>query len=251
MTTYDRDPLVAEQQHRVEETRAELGATVEALASRANVRARAQQKAGQIKSRAREKTPDAAARHPLVAIAGVGAAAVAVYAVATRIRTGSLPLSERAQALQRSIGGPSGMLSGASRRRGRMRGRRRAPSGVFGGALSRRAPIRRGNALQRALGITPGRHTRRMGRGGMFASRTPMRRGTVLQRAFGISPSGSIYSRRMRGRGMVMAGPSMRRGGALQRALGTGTPRGRLGQGGPWFDRGSPWFSGGRSRRGL
>ncbi|GLZ16344.1 hypothetical protein Acsp04_65790 [Actinomadura sp. NBRC 104425] len=241
MTTYDRDPQVAEQQHRVEETRAELGATVAALAARADVRARAQQKAGQLKAKAREATPDAAVhaaegarRHPLTTAVGATAAGVAAYAVYRAIRSGNIRPGGRGPIMQRRT---PGIFGG----RGTL-GRGRLTQIT---ALPRRT--HRGTTLQRALGITPGRGTlathttpHRGSTLQRLLGNTPSRgtlrsthhRGTTLQRALGITPRGGLLSGSYRGpiqRGRTLGSrTTTHRGNTLQRALGITPSRGTL-----------------------
>ncbi|GAA2620805.1 DUF3618 domain-containing protein [Actinomadura fulvescens] len=80
----DHDQELRAQRDRTEQARNDLGATVGELASRADVKARAQQKAGELKERAREATPEAATkaadqvRKRPGPVAGTAAAAVAL-----------------------------------------------------------------------------------------------------------------------------------------------------------------------------
>ncbi|MFG1997840.1 DUF3618 domain-containing protein [Spirillospora sp. NPDC048911] len=85
----DRDRELQAQRERTEQARNDLGETVGELASRADVKARAQQKAGELKERAREVTPDAATKavgqvRKRPAPAAGGAAAVAVALIVAR-----------------------------------------------------------------------------------------------------------------------------------------------------------------------
>jgi F0F1-type ATP synthase membrane subunit b/b' len=72
----------------IERTRAELGATVEALSHKADVKARARAKAGQAKAQAREKAELArsqAQQNPTVPLAaGIGVAIVALWLIRKR-----------------------------------------------------------------------------------------------------------------------------------------------------------------------
>ena len=75
----------------IERTRAELGATVEALSHKADVKAQARAKAGQVKVQAREKAELArsqAQQNPAVPLAaGIGVAIVALWMIRRRRRS--------------------------------------------------------------------------------------------------------------------------------------------------------------------
>jgi len=75
----------------IERTRAELGATVEALSHKADVKAQARAKAEQVKVQAREKAELArsqAQQNPAVPLAaGIGVAIVALWMIRRRRRS--------------------------------------------------------------------------------------------------------------------------------------------------------------------
>jgi hypothetical protein len=75
----------------IERTRAELGATVEALSHKADVKAQARAKADQAKTQAREKAELArsqAQQNPAVPLAaGIGVAIVALWLIRRRRRS--------------------------------------------------------------------------------------------------------------------------------------------------------------------
>ncbi|MEU6039909.1 hypothetical protein ABZ801_31360, partial [Actinomadura sp. NPDC047616] len=81
---------------------------------------------------------------------------------------------------------------------------------------------RRGNALQRALGITPSRST--------FGGRISPRRGNALQRALGITPGGmgNGRSRSYGGRGISGAVPTRQRKAIKRTVRKTGSSGMRL-----------------------